>query len=81
MQLSVELLKRGNYTSLVDQHEEWPLLGEIVRCARKRARARLRDVGGRLDALSPQRLHVNVRGRGHEAARRSIYHGRSIAEF
>lgn len=79
MQLRVELLERGNDAFLADQHEERPLLGEVVRRAGKRARVWLRDVG--LGALSPHRLHVYVRGRGHEAARRSVYHGRSIAEF
>jgi hypothetical protein len=68
MQLLVKFLQRGNDASLVDPHEERPLLGKVVRRARKCAHARLRDVcGRRLDALAPHRLHVYVCGRGHVA--------------
>ena len=84
--MRVELLERADDAFLVDKHEERPLLGEIVRRARKRGW--LRDVRGwRLGTFTPparpERMHVCVLGRGHvaRAASRAVYHGRGIAEL
>lgn len=49
-QYLVEILQRANDTFLPDEHDEWPLLREVVRCLGKRG-VRLCH-GGPLDSLA-----------------------------